>query len=67
MEIRKSTESDKTENGNMHIKAFGPQKGSEISGLVKGLMNDRTAAPLFSFVAVEETGLLVIYFIQRHM
>ncbi len=58
VEIRKSTESDKTEIGNVHTKAFGEKKGPEIADLVKGLMNDKTAIPLFSFVAVEDNEII---------
>lgn len=58
MEIRKSTESDKTEIGNVHIKAFGEKKGPVIADLVKGLMNDNTAIPLLSLVAVEDNKII---------
>ncbi len=58
MEIKKSTESDKTEIRNVHIKAFGEEKGPEIADLVEGLMNDNTAIPICSLVAVEENRIV---------
>ncbi len=54
VEIRKSAESDTTEIGNIHIKAFGEEKGPEIADLVMGLMSDKTAIPLLSLVAVAD-------------
>lgn len=58
MEIRKSIESDKTEIAHVHIKAFGEEKGPEIAELVEGLMNDKTAVPIYSLVAVEENRIV---------
>ena len=58
MEIRKSAESDKPEIGNIHIQAFGEEKGPEIADLVKGMMNDKTAIPLLSLVAVEDNKII---------
>ena len=58
MEIRKSTRSDTKEICNVHIKAFGDQKGPEIADLVTGLINDKTAIPLLSLVAVDDTKII---------
>lgn len=53
MVIRESTESDKAAIGSVHRTAFGEAKGPEIADLVKGLLEDTTAVPLLSLVAVE--------------
>ena len=53
MEIRKSTESDRTEIKNIHIKSFGEQKGPVIANLANDLLDDKTAKPLLSLVAIE--------------
>lgn len=58
MEIRRSTESDKTEINHIHIQAFGEQKGPEIADLVNGLLGDKTALPLLSLVAVENSKII---------
>jgi len=58
LNIRKSTELDKAEISNIQIKAFGEKKGSEIADLVNGLLEDKTAMPLLSIVAVEDDKLL---------
>lgn len=58
VEIRKSTELERTEIANVHIKAFGEEKGPEIAELVQGLMTDNTAAPLLSLVAVENKKII---------
>ena len=55
MEIRKSTESDNTDILNIHTQAFGEKKGPEIADLVSGLLGDKTALPLLSLVAVDNT------------
>ncbi|MBU4130631.1 MAG: N-acetyltransferase [Proteobacteria bacterium] len=52
-EIRKSTASDQLEIANIHTKAFGEKKGPEIAELVRGLLNDKTAMPFLSLVAIE--------------
>lgn len=51
MEIRKSTETDKTDIEKIHIQAFGEEKGPEIAALVKGLLGDQTAEPILSLIA----------------
>ena len=58
MEIRESTESDKSEINNVHIKAFGEEKGPEIAGLVNDLFDDRTAEPLISLVALQDEKII---------
>jgi len=58
LKIRESTESDKPEIYNVHMKAFGEEKGSEIVGLVNDLFDDRTAEPLISLVAVEDEKII---------
>ncbi len=58
MEIRKSIESDKLEIKNIHIKAFGEKKGPVIAKLVNDLLNDETAMPILSLVAVENDELI---------
>ena len=55
MKIRRSTESDNTDILNIHTQAFGEKKGAEIADLVSGLLGDKTALPLLSLVAVDNT------------
>jgi putative acetyltransferase len=57
VEVRKSTDMDKTEITTVHIKAFGEEKGPVIAELVKGLMTDQTAIPLLSLLAVEDSRI----------
>lgn len=57
MEIRKSTESDRPEIADIHIQAFGKEKGLEIADLVEGLFDDKTATPILSLVAVVDGKL----------
>ena len=58
MEIRKSTEFDKSEIETVHIQAFGQAEGPEIAKLVKDLFEDETAFPLLSLVAVENSKVV---------
>lgn len=58
MEIRKSDEADRSEIENIHIQAFGREKGQEIADLVNDLFDDKTAKPLLSLVAVENDRLI---------
>lgn len=51
--IRKSTESERTEIRNIHINAFGEQEGPVIANLATDLLDDETAKPLLSLVAIE--------------
>jgi predicted N-acetyltransferase YhbS len=58
LEIRKSTESDRAEIKIVHTKAFGEQKGPEISKLANDLLDDRTAKPVLSLVATEHEKII---------
>lgn len=58
MEIRESTPSDHTEIFAVHTAAFGAEKGPEIAELVRGLMQDDTALPRLSLVALEGDRIL---------
>ena len=58
MKIRKSTESERNEILNIHTHAFGEDKGPVIAKLVNDLLNDETAMPLLSLVAVENDKLV---------
>ena len=58
MEIRKSAETDRAEIEKIHIAAFGAEKGPEIAELVNGLLDDKTAEPGLSLVAVENGQLM---------
>jgi len=58
LKIRKSTESERKEILNIHNQAFGKDKGPEIAKLVDDLLNDETAMPILSLVAVEKNKLV---------
>ena len=58
MEIRKSTESDKSAIETVHLKAFGEDEGPEIAQLVNDLLEDETAYPLLSLVAVKNSKIV---------
>lgn len=58
MVIRESTEQDRTEITSIHDNAFGKDKGKEISDLVNGMLDDKTAEPMLSLVA-EENGKMI--------
>jgi len=58
MEIRESTEADKAEIEDVHIQAFGENEGPEIAGLVSDLLEDETAVPLLSLVAVKNRKIV---------
>ena len=58
LELRKSIETDRAEIGNIHVEAFGEDKGPEIAELVNGLFDDKTAVPMLSLVAVENGQLI---------
>ena len=53
MEIRESTNLERKEILNIHNQAFGEEKGPVIAKLVDDLLNDRTAIPILSLVAIE--------------
>ena len=58
MEIRKATKSDRKEILNVHNQAFGVEKGPEIAKLVDDLLNDKTAMPVLSLVAIENEKII---------
>ena len=58
MQIRKSTESERKEILNIHNQAFGKAKGPVISKLVEDLLDDKTAMPTLSLVAIENGKLI---------
>lgn len=58
MKIRKTTESERSEILNIHTQAFGKDKGPEISQLVNGLLDDESAKPILSLVAVDNDKLI---------
>jgi len=58
MQIRKSTESERKDILNIHNQAFGNEKGPVISKLVQDLLDDITAMPILSLVAVENGKLI---------
>jgi len=58
LKIRKSTESERNEILYIHSQAFGKDKGVVISKLVDELLNDETAMPILSLVAVDNNKLI---------
>ncbi len=58
MKIRKSTESERNEILYIHSQAFGEDKGPEIAKLVNDLLDDETAMPILTLVAVENDKLI---------
>ncbi|MBG7610488.1 MAG: N-acetyltransferase [Anaerolineae bacterium] len=58
LEIRKAIESDRKEILNVHNQAFGKEKGPEIAKLVDDLLNDKTAMPILSLVAIENERII---------
>ncbi|MDA3918309.1 MAG: N-acetyltransferase [Deltaproteobacteria bacterium] len=58
MKIRESTEQERKEILNIHKQAFGEDKGPVIAKLVDDLLNDETAMPILSLVAVENNKLI---------
>lgn len=54
MKIVKSTELDLSDVLHVEKQAFGNDKGSEIVNLVNGLLNDPSAMPLLSLIAVND-------------
>ena len=58
MEIRVATESDRSEIMNIHRQAFGNAKGPVIAKLVDDLLDDETATPILSLVAVDDDKLV---------
>lgn len=58
MKIRVATESDRSEILNIHRQAFGHEKGPVIARLVDDLLDDETAKPILSLVAVDDDKLV---------
>jgi putative acetyltransferase len=58
LKIRQSTESDRKGILNIHDRAFGKDKGPVIAKLVNDLLNDETAIPILSLVAVVDAKLV---------
>ncbi len=58
MKIRVATESDRNEILNIHRQAFGDEKGPVIAKLVDDLLDDETARPVLSLVAVDDGKLV---------
>jgi len=58
LKIRKSTESERNEILYIHSQAFGKDKGLVISKLVNELLEDETAMPILSLVAVDNDKLI---------
>jgi predicted N-acetyltransferase YhbS len=58
VKIRSATDADRAAIIGVHENAFGEAQGMEIVELVSGLLDDKTAIPLFSLVA--EVGERVV-------
>lgn len=58
MTIRKSTDEDLTAIRALHLEAFGPEENKEVSALAIDLLDDPTAEPLLSLVAVRDGDIL---------
>lgn len=58
MEIKRAVSSNRHEILNVHKQAFGEEKGNTISALVDSLLDDPTAQPSFSFVAIDD-GMVI--------
>ena len=58
MEIRESTDADTMEMVNLHVEAFGNEEGPKVAALVNDLLNDKSAMPLLSLVAVENGKII---------
>lgn len=58
LKIRKASEPDRKEILAIHSLAFGEEKGPEIARLVDDLLDDETAKPILSLVAVENNRLI---------
>ena len=58
LKIRKSTKSERKEILDIHNQAFGKEKGAVISKLVDDLLDDKTAMPILSLVAIENNKLI---------
>ena len=58
MIIRMTNESDRNEILNIHKQAFGNEKGPVIAKLVDDLLDDETAKPILSLVAVDDNKIV---------
>lgn len=58
MEIKNAVRANTTEILRVHENAFGKDKGFEIKQLVNSLLEDGTAKPSFSFVAVDNDTIV---------
>lgn len=58
MDIRKSIKTDQLEIEAVHVQAFGEKEGPEIAKLVNDLLDDETAYPLLSLVAVNNNKIV---------
>lgn len=58
MKIRISNDSETNEIGNVHLAAFGPDKGPVIAKLAMDLLSDLTAKPLLSLVAIKDSQII---------
>ena len=58
MKIKKSTQSERQEILDIHQKAFGKEKGFVIAKLVNDLLDDKTAMPILSLVAIEDDRIV---------
>lgn len=58
MQIRESTENDKDAILRIHQDAFGGGEGESVSRLAIDLLEDKTAMPLLSLVAEEESTIV---------
>ena len=58
MKIRKSKESERNEILYIHSQAFGEDKGLKIAKLVNDLLDDETAKPILSLVAVDNDNII---------
>ena len=54
MHIKEATESDLATVLSIHQAAFGPEAGAEIADLVSNLLNDSTAKPFLSLLAMNQ-------------
>ena len=43
---------------NLHVEAFGNEEGPKVAALVNNLLNDQSASPLLSLVAVENEKII---------
>lgn len=56
--IRKSIQSEREEILNVHKKAFGKDEGPIVAKLVDDLLDDTTAMPILSLIAIENDRIV---------